>query len=328
MTEDGMPTAWGGIELREIRVFLALARELHFARTAERLGITPSYVSQTIRTLEVRIGGKLFERTSRRVRLTTLGEQLASELADPYRQLRDVLIRAREVATGVAGELRIGIYAISAGPHMPDIVRTFEARHPHCKVRFVNVGYERSYVDVLRAGEIDMLATRLPLTAPDVTGGPILSHEGRVAVVAKDDPLAERASISYEDLAERAVGDVPLFPREMMDALIPPATPSGRTLKRIANDGTEDTLMRVALGIQVHPTVPSFLHHYSHLDVTSVPIRDLPPSETGLAWLTENRSPKISAFARAAADVLAHTELAVHQPGANRTRSNRKRQPA
>jgi DNA-binding transcriptional LysR family regulator len=323
-----MPAASGGIELREIRVFLALARELHFARTAERLGISPSYVSQTIHTLEVRIGGKLFQRTSRRVQLTSLGEQLAFELADPYRQLRDVLIRAREAATGAPGELRIGIYAISAGPHMPEIVRTFETHHPDCRVTFVNVGYERSYVDVLRAGEIDMLATRLPLTAPDITVGPILSHEERIAIVAKRDPLADRASICYEDLAERAVGDVPSFPREMMDALIPPVTPSGRALKRIANDGTEDALMRVALGLQVHPTVPSFLDHYSSPGVTSVPIRDLPPSETGLAWLTANRSPKISAFARAAADVLAQTELAEHQPGANRTRSNRTPQPA
>jgi DNA-binding transcriptional LysR family regulator len=61
------------LELREIRAFLTLAEELHFGRTAERLELTPSRVSQTIRTLETRVGGRLFERTSRRVRLTTTG---------------------------------------------------------------------------------------------------------------------------------------------------------------------------------------------------------------------------------------------------------------
>lgn len=130
-----------------------------------------------------------------------------------------------------------------------------------------------------------------------------------MAIVAKHDPLAEQESISYEDLADRAVSDTPAFPREMIDAFIPPVTPSGRVLKRIANEASEDTLIRVALGIQVHPTVTSFLDHYSHPGVTSVPIRDLPPSETGLAWLRANRSPKIGAFARAATDALGHTDL-------------------
>jgi DNA-binding transcriptional LysR family regulator len=297
---------WNGMELREIHVFLTLAQELHFGRTAERLRLSPSRVSQTIGTLEARIGGRLFERTSRTVRLTALGEDVLPELERTYRELQRVLRRAAEAATGIAGTLRIGIYAMSAGPHMPEIVQTFERRHPDCKVEFINIGYDRSYLDLLRDREIDLLATRLPLTEPDVTVGPILSHEERVAIVAKHDPLAQRESISYEDLADRAVSDTPAFPREMIDAFIPPTTPSGRVLKRIANDGSEDTLMRVALGIQVHPTVPSFFDHYTHPGVTSVPIRDLPPSETALAWLTANSSPKVAAFVRTASTVLAH----------------------
>jgi len=73
-------------------------------------------------------------------------------------------------------------------------------------------------------------------------------------------------------------------------------------------------MMRVALGDQVHPTVRSFLDHHSHPGVVCVPIRDLPPSETALMWLTATRRPKIDAFARAAADVIAHTELAAQFP--------------
>jgi DNA-binding transcriptional LysR family regulator len=315
--KTGAPVSTPPVELSDLAVFLAVADELHFGRAAERLQINRSRASQIINTIELRIGGRLFDRTSRRVRLTPLGEQLASELATPYRELKDALLRAREAATGVAGTLRIGFYAMSAGPHMPDIVRVFETRHPHCEVVFVNIGYERSYVDILRTGEIEMLATRLPLTAPDISIGPILSHEERVAIVAKHDPLAKRESITYEDLADRAVSDSPAFPREMIDAFIPPVTPSGRVLRRIANEGSEDTLMRVALGVQVHPTVPSFFDHYSHPGVTSVPVRDLPPSETALAWLTSNRSPKIAAFVRAATDVLAHahtTAIESHSP--------------
>jgi DNA-binding transcriptional LysR family regulator len=73
-----------GVELREIRTFLVLAEELHFGRTAERLRVTPSRVSQTIRTLERRVGGRLFDRTSRSVRLTPVGEQFCAAVAQPF----------------------------------------------------------------------------------------------------------------------------------------------------------------------------------------------------------------------------------------------------
>ena len=61
-------------ELHELRIFLALADELHFGRAAQRLVLTPSRVSQVIRKLERSLGAPLFERTSRSVRLTAFGE--------------------------------------------------------------------------------------------------------------------------------------------------------------------------------------------------------------------------------------------------------------
>lgn len=304
MTRHDTPPPWPAVDLRQVGVFITVAEELHFGRAAERLRIDRSRVSQIINTLEARVGGRLFDRTSRRVRLTPVGERFLRTVTPHYENLHAAFQDAREAAIGVAGSLRIGISTpLSAGRHIAAIIRTFETRHPGCEVTFSNIGYERSYLDMLRDGRVDMLAARLPLTAPDLTIGPVLSREDRVLIVARDDPLADRESISYEDLADRAVSDVPAFPREMMDAFIPPITPSGRRLKRIANRGAEDMMMRIALGEQVHPTVTGFLGHHSHPDVTSVPIHDLPPSETALVWLTANASPKLQAFSRAAADV-------------------------
>jgi DNA-binding transcriptional LysR family regulator len=61
-----------------------LAEELHFGRTAERMFTSRSRVSQVIRAMETRAGGRLFERTSRQVRLTPLGEQLRDRLRPGY----------------------------------------------------------------------------------------------------------------------------------------------------------------------------------------------------------------------------------------------------
>src|SRR5215218_5320543 len=78
----GCLAMWSTVELREIKLFMALAEELHFGRTAERLQLTPSRVSQTLRDLEAKLGGRLVHRTSRHVELTARGERFREEVAE------------------------------------------------------------------------------------------------------------------------------------------------------------------------------------------------------------------------------------------------------
>jgi hypothetical protein len=165
-------------------------------------------------------------------------------------------------------------------------------------------GLARDYLEALRADEVDMLATRLPVTDPDVAAGPVRSCESRVLLVARGDRLARRTAVTLDDFADYAVSDNPVFPREMMDALIPPTTPSGRAYRRVTSRNLEEMLISIAAGRQVHVTVPSFLEHHAHPGVVGVPVSGLPPSLTALVWLKASRSVRIRAFARAAADVL------------------------
>src|SRR5215213_1306682 len=102
---------WSAVELREIRVFVTLADELHFGRTAERLQVTPSRVSQTLRELEAKVGGQLFTRTSRRVALTPLGERFLAQVRPPYEELAGVLERTHAGNRGLDGTLRLGLLA-------------------------------------------------------------------------------------------------------------------------------------------------------------------------------------------------------------------------
>ena len=96
------------VELRELRLFLVLAEELHFGRTAQRLGLTTSRASQTLRSLERKLGGRrLVDRTSRVVTLTHAGETLRDELAVSVSGLDDVLERARVRGAG-PGLIRVG----------------------------------------------------------------------------------------------------------------------------------------------------------------------------------------------------------------------------
>jgi DNA-binding transcriptional LysR family regulator len=303
------------LDLREIRTFLALAEELHFARAAERLRVTPSRVSQTIRSLEAKVGGPLFERTSRRVRLTPLGERLRDNIAGPYEQLRRGFTATGLTATGLTERLRIGMYMrLSGGPHWHEIVRTFRSRHPSCELKIIDTKPDRNYLDALRNGEVDLLAARLPISDGDLTVGPVLSQEPRVLLVAKEDALAKRESVCLDDFADRPICDSTTLPREMMNAYFPPVTPSGRRFPRIELRSTEEMMMLVAAGKIVHPTVASFLDYYADHAIAAVPISDLPSSQTALVWASTDELPNVRAFARAAADVLAHTELAARTP--------------
>src|SRR5919108_430328 len=127
---------WETVELRELRVFLTLAEELHFGRSAGRLGLTQSRVSQSLRELERKLGGQLFHRTSRRVALTPLGERFQAALEPAYDGLLRVLESTYSANGSLEGTLRLGLlYPTAGGPHMTEIVAAFERLHPGCEVR-------------------------------------------------------------------------------------------------------------------------------------------------------------------------------------------------
>jgi DNA-binding transcriptional LysR family regulator len=298
---------WEKVELRELRVFLTLAEELHFARTAERLGLTQSRVSQSLRQLERKLAGQLIHRTSRRVALTPFGERFRGEAGAAYGQLAAVLQRSWAASDGAEGVFRLGVFEpCSAGPHLLAIVERFEAGHPDCEVHISEIRHGDDPLATLRGGEIELLAIRLPLDEPDLAVGPLLSSEPRVLAVARDHPLAARERLSIEDAADYPVTECAGVPRTIMEAFVPRATPSGRPLVRIAQSPVKpfELAALVARGKIVHPTVPSFADFYGQPGIVYVPITDLPPLRSALVWRREAGHGLLRAFIDAAREVL------------------------
>jgi DNA-binding transcriptional LysR family regulator len=98
------------VELGDIEIFLTLAEELHFGRTAARLYISQARVSQAISQQERHIGTPLFDRSNRRqVRLTPVGRQLRDDLIPVYAGLRESLERARMASRSINARLRVGM---------------------------------------------------------------------------------------------------------------------------------------------------------------------------------------------------------------------------
>lgn len=146
------------MERHEIEIFLVLAEELHFGRTADRVGVSQSRVSQTIARLERRIGAKLFERSSRHVTLTAIGEQLRDDIAPAQRRIDEGVARATAAGRGITGTLRIGFSGAFTGHLLHHIAEVFGRRHPGVEAQIRQVQISNPY-GPLRAGEIDLQVT-------------------------------------------------------------------------------------------------------------------------------------------------------------------------
>lgn len=304
---------WETVELREIRIFLVLAEELHFGRTAERLEISQSRVSQAVRSLEEQLGRRLFDRTSRSVRLTPAGRELLERVRGPHAELREALAHAYRGDAQVDGVLRVGLGSpVTQGPHFVEIVGRFRERYPHCEV-VISDELTAAWLSILRDGKIDMLTSWLPVHAPDLVCGPILNTEERVVLVARDHPLAKLGSVTLDDVAAFAVTPQSdqMLDEAIYETIIPRATPGGRPIPRLQRQvrTPADVLTLIALGAMVHPTVPSFLQHWGHPNIVAVPLDGMPPLRSALLWRRATTDARIGAFVEVARETLGAEQL-------------------
>ncbi|WP_280319216.1 LysR family transcriptional regulator [Nocardia wallacei] len=182
------------MEIRDIEIFLTLAEELHFGRTAARLHVSVARVSQAIKKQERAIGALLFDRDNRTVRLTTVGAQLRDDLLPVRAGLEASLRRARLSATGKAGALRVGSLMLS-GYDLERYWVRFRDRYPQWNVQLSFARFVDPFAG-LRGGDLDILIAWLPIEEPDLTVGPTITVERRVLGVAADHELSVEESAS------------------------------------------------------------------------------------------------------------------------------------
>ncbi|MFJ2822086.1 LysR family transcriptional regulator [Streptomyces toxytricini] len=270
------------VELRDIEIFLTLAEELHFGRTAERLHISQARVSQSIRQQERRLGGTLFDRSTRTVALTLLGQHLREDLEPAFGQIRAALERVTAAARGGCGTVRLG--AMGALPsELLWLVDAYRVRYPQCAVEFVEFHFSDPFVK-LRTGAVDAQLMWRPVPPEQGRCGPVVLTEGRVLAVAADSPLAARSSVSMEDLANQTVLDPgEAVPRDWFAAMCPDRTPSGQPIHRGPRARTfHEILALVAAGRIVCPLNGHVPRYYNYPGVTLLPIDDAPLTEWAL----------------------------------------------
>jgi DNA-binding transcriptional LysR family regulator len=195
--------------LRHLAYFVAVAEELHFGRAAQRLHMAQPPLSQRIRTLERKLGVKLFERSSRHVSLTPAGRVLVAEARDLLASAEELEATMRQVRDGTAGDVRAALVS-DVGPRViAGVVRRFRAMRPDVRLD-VRHAPTADQAESLSTGRLDVGLLVHPLTVTGLATGPVLEKPLGILMPAES-PLTGEAEVDLGDLGDRALV---LFPRE------------------------------------------------------------------------------------------------------------------
>ncbi|SIQ36901.1 transcriptional regulator, LysR family [Rhizobium sp. RU33A] len=167
-------------DLNALAVFALVAEERSFRAAADRMGVTRSAVSQTIRKLEETLGIALVNRTTRSVALTEAGERLYAEAAPALAEVQGALDGAANLSSTPRGRLNLAVSSIAesflSGPRLA----TFLDRNPEVKLHITVTDDEfdivaRGYDAGVRLGEV---------IAQDMIAVPVSGEQRQLAVAS------------------------------------------------------------------------------------------------------------------------------------------------
>lgn len=276
------------MERREIEIFLTLAEELHFGRTAERLRISPSRVSQSIAALERRFGVTLFDRTSRRVSLSTVGAALYVDVRAGHDRIERGIAAAIAAGRGVVGTLSVGLEAPAVAELAAPTFDRFRATNPGVELTFRETGFTDP-LDLLRIGEVDVVVTNGPVDEEGIQEGPAVYVEPMVLAVGREHHLASRAAVAVDDLA----GEIVFRAGRRAAPYRPDPDRTATTFLEL--------LTRIAAGEGVVPLAAHAGDYFARPSLAMVPFEEgSPPVRWVLCWRHGHATARVAALAAAA----------------------------
>lgn len=268
------------LELRLVRYFTVVAAHQHFGRAAADLHVAQPALSRQIQRLEKNLGARLLDRVPQGARLTPAGQRFLPRAQALLQAARQAELAVREqaetehIAIGYVEDL-----VITAA------VRELRRRHPDAEIttRYLSC----RDVGALSDKRVDALIARapLPLAADDVFTTP-LYEEPRMLVVPRGHPLADRASVTAEELAGEEAAPCPFETADwasyrILGADVPPI------------ESYEDKLELVASGRAIAVLPVGDRRSSLRPDLVTVPIEGSPPSQVVLVSRKGDPNPMI-----------------------------------
>ncbi|WP_433715184.1 LysR family transcriptional regulator [Nocardia sp. CA-084685] len=282
------------MELQQMRYVVAVAETNSFTRAAQRCLVVQSALSHQIARLERELGARLFERTSRRVRLTPAG----AAFLPAARQCLDAAERAAgEVAAAVGeirGRLAVGLIATVAAVDIPDALREFRRLYPQVRID-LRVGASDDLIEQVKDGTVDVAFLGLPTTAhPEGVAAHELARDRLVAVVAPDHPLADQPLVDLRRLSSEVFVDLPAgtagriqsdqaFAAAGLDRDVAFEVTTGDYIARLVRPGLAVAMLPAAYTPQLS-------------GVVTIEVTDAPARIEYVIWSRIGRTPAATAF--------------------------------
>lgn len=191
------------MELRQLYYFTKVAETLNFSEAARSLFVTQSTLSQQIKQLEEEFGTVLFERDSHSVSLTENGARLLPLAKRTLQDAKDCVNQIRDLQEMVSGELIVGV-TYSFCPILNETVKNFIDNYPGVKLKIVSKSNEE-LISMLRKREVDFVLAFKPTEGYDDIESHILFDDRLSVILRNDHPLADRKSLSIDDLQRQKI---------------------------------------------------------------------------------------------------------------------------
>lgn len=149
------------MDFYELKAFLTLSRQLHFAKASAILNMSPSALSRLISRLEEETGVKLLDRDTRQVSLTKEGEEFAlfaGKCLEEKKALGDSLVKTEGFLQGT-----LNVYASVTACYtiLPDFIASLSKKHPYIKIS-VETGDPAGATEALKEGRAQLAVTAIP----------------------------------------------------------------------------------------------------------------------------------------------------------------------
>jgi DNA-binding transcriptional LysR family regulator len=184
-------------DLHDLQAFVAVAERASFRQAAADLFLSQSALSRRIDKLEEALGVVLFERTTRRVRLTNVGQAFLVNVRTALDGLEDAVLGVADLAAHRTGSVTLACVPSAVWHFLPAVLTDFSARFPRIRVRV----HDESAQDVLNLvlnGEADFGINFTGAENPEIVFEPVYV-ESYVLAMRHDHALARRKTLSWKD---------------------------------------------------------------------------------------------------------------------------------
>ncbi len=267
-----------------------------FTRAARHLHLSQPALTVQIRHLEDAIGVRLFDRSTRMVKPTSVGRELAPMLERVLREIDAVLVNTRELASHIKGTVTVGALPSISSKLIPAAIAEFQIRYPGIVVRLRDVLAER-IVRLVKAERVDFGIGTLRTPDPEIEFAPLLTdHLG--VIFPAGHPLERRRNITLKTLSPfpLILMDRETSVRDIVDRAFESIGVTAHPVFEVVNVSTAVALVKAGLGLTIQPSSAMELASSRGLRFRSVAHRGLTRRIGMIRNARRSLSPSAEAF--------------------------------